>query len=508
VVSQRYMSVEICKIENISKIYPGVRALDDVSMEIRKGEIHGIIGKNGAGKSTLVNILAGSTSFTSGKITINGEEIPQNYNPYIAEKFSLFLVPQNPSILPERSILENLFSGYLIKNKHRFIDKKKMYEKASEIIDKFNLNLNPDQEMGLLPIDTQKLLLFGKAAYITNANIFMLDEITASLSAAERILIEKVLEDLKREKKSILFISHHLKEILQYCDRVTVLRDGRKVETTYIDEVSEETLASMIVGKDVKEYKASEKHAIDSQKTPILEVVDFKVSADGPENSFILDPNEVLGIAGIEGCGKDELFGFLSGSKKGSSGTILLAGQECSCENPFESINKGIVYLPRDREVESIFHGLSIKDNMMQLFIKQCKTKMGTLDFRSLNEKAQAYCRDLNIKIASLEDEIDSLSGGNKQKVIVSRVMSIGPKVLILNEPTQGVDIGAKQEILRIVREEMPDDAGIIISSESVQEMMAICDRIAVMYRGKIVKFYAREDFSEDEIYLSMQGSL
>ncbi len=158
--------------------------------------------------------------------------------------------------------------------------------------------------------------------------------------------------------------------------------------------------------------------------------------------------------------------------------------------------------------MESIFHGLSIKDNMMQLFIKQCKTKMGTLDFRSLNEKAQAYCRDLNIKIASLEDEIDSLSGGNKQKVIVSRVMSIGPKVLILNEPTQGVDIGAKQEILRIVREEMPDDAGIIISSESVQEMMAICDRIAVMYRGKIVKFYAREDFSEDEIYLSMQGSL
>jgi len=499
--------MEVCKVEHVSKIYPGVRALDDVSMSIRQGEIHGIIGKNGAGKSTLVNILAGSTTFTSGKITISGKEIPQNYSPRIAEKFSLFIVPQNPLILPERSILENLFSGYLVKNKHGFIDRAKMFERAAEIIDLFDLNLNPEQEMGLLRVDTQKLLLFGKAVYIANANIFMLDEITASLSATERVLLEKVLEDLKRKGKSILFISHHLKEILQYCDRVTVLRNGRMVETADIEDVSEEKLASMIVGEDVEEYKASELHVADVDKKPILELENFKIFDDGPANSFTLSSNEVLGIAGIEGCGKDELFAFLSGSSKSSFGTILMEGSECILETPFDAIKKGIVHLPRDREVESLFHGLSIKDNMMQLYMKQCKTKFGTIDFKCLDQTARTYCKVLNIKIASLEDEIDSLSGGNKQKVIVSRVMSIGPKVLLLNEPTQGVDVGAKQEILRIVREEMTNGAGVIMSSESVQEMMAICNRIAVMYRGKIVRTYDRKDFSEDEIYLTMQGS-
>lgn len=499
--------VEICKIQNVSKIYPGVRALDNISMDIRQGEIHGIIGKNGAGKSTLVNILAGFTSRTSGTISVCGQKIPRNYKPQIAEKFSMFLVPQNPLILPNRSILENLFSGYLIKDKHGFIDKSKMYEKAAEIIDIFHLNLNPNQEMGLLRVDIQKMLLFGKAVYVANTNVFMLDEITASLNATERVLLEKVLNELKSKGKSILFISHHLKEILKYCDRVTVLRNGKKIETTNVKNVAEEQLAAMIVGEGVNAYKATKKHVADTNAKPILEIKNFRLYEDAQPNSFTIAPNEVLGIAGIEGCGKDELFGFLSGSLKESTGTILLQGKVCKFNSPHEAINKGVVLLPRDREVESLFHGLSIKINMMQLFLKYCKTKFNTIDFKRLDKKANEYCKNLNIKIASLDDEIDSLSGGNKQKVIVARVMSIGPKVLILNEPTHGVDVGAKQEILRITREDMANGAGVIMASESVQEMMAICDRIAVMYRGQIVKIYTREDFSEDKIYLSMQGT-
>ncbi len=241
----------VCRVENVSKYFPGVAALKSVSFDIRKGEIHGVIGKNGAGKSTIVNILAGITPLNSGSIWIKGQRIPRNYSPRTAEELSVYLVPQNPLVLPNRSITENLFIGYMRRKRSGLLDEESMKSVASDIIKSFGFQLSPDQEMGGLPIDTQKLLLLGRGIFVANAEIFLLDEITASLNVEGRKKIDDVIGNLVAQGKSIVFISHHLKEVINYCDRVTVFRDGSKVATAEGRSLTEESLASLIIGKEL-----------------------------------------------------------------------------------------------------------------------------------------------------------------------------------------------------------------------------------------------------------------
>ena len=497
----------ICQVENVSKAFPGVVALNSVSFDIRKGEIHGIIGKNGAGKSTIVNILAGFTQRTSGEIIISGEKTPRNFTPKNAEQHALFLVPQNPLILPQRSITENLFIGYTWKKQNGLIEENKMRKKAEEIIDRFGFKLNPDQEMGTLPIDTQKLLLFGKGIYIANADIFMLDEITASLNIDQRQILDSILQVQVSNGKSIIFISHHLKEILKYCQRVTVLRNGCKVTTMDIKNLNEADLTTLIVGKDIVEYSNTEIKKNKKDKRPVLQVKKFSAIDPAVSFDFELYENEVLGFIGLEGCGKEELFETLVGSRKSKNAEIVIDGSKINMKSPKDAISRGIGYLPGKREEESVFHDISIIDNMTKLMLKKATSKAGLINSRKILKNAEVYIKALNIKFGSLNDDIDSLSGGNKQKVMISRIMGLEPKIYILNEPTQGIDIETKQEILKTVREKMSKVSSVIIASESIKELMAVCDRIIVLYRGNIKQIFCKEKFFEDEIYMKMQGA-
>ncbi len=497
----------VCKVLNVSKFYPGVAALKSVSFDIRKGEIHGVIGKNGAGKSTIVNILAGLTPLTSGEIWIKGTKTPKNYNPRMAENLSVYLVTQNPLILPQRSITENLFIGYILHNGSGFIAEDKMRSITEEIIKKFGFQLNPDQEMGTLPIDTQKLLLLGRGIYIAKADILMLDEITASLNVEGRKKVDVVIREVIAEGKSIVFISHHLKEVINYCDRVTVFRNGSKVTTAGGKTLTEESLTKLIIGSDLSKnnYLISEFKRRDPN--PMLNVSNFNIMGCCHNISFDLYRNEVLGFIGLEGCGKEELFETIFGIRNIDSGSISINGERILYKSPESAIAKGIIYLSRNREDETVFHMLSIQDNMVQMVYKKLKTKMGFIDVQKIREFTDSSIKLLNIKQSNVNDDIDSLSGGNKQKVMLSRIIGMKPKVFILNEPTQGIDVETKEEILKIVREKLVEESSVIISSESVQELMSVCDRIIVLYKGMIRCVFEKEAFSEDEIYLKVQGA-
>lgn len=498
----------VCDVRNVSKIYPGVVALNDVSFDVRKGEIHGVIGKNGAGKSTMVNILAGATSWTSGDVYIHGKLMPKNYTPQMAEETSLYLVPQNPLVLGQRSITENIFVGNTLKKKSGLIDEGRMRGVAQEILGRLGFNLSPDTLMQNLPVDTQKLILLGRGIYVSRAEIFMLDEITASLNIDERTYLAKLIDQLVNDGKSIIFISHHLKEIMQYCDRITVFRNGNKIITEDVAKLNESDIAKLIVGKEVKEYSADDNQAIASLKSDdvILDVGGIKIKNACKGLEFTLRKNEVLGFAGLEGCGKDELFKYLIGAVDGE-GEVMLEGKSLKVSSPSEAIREGIAYLPRKREEETVLHGRSIEENMLLLIYKRNTSRIGLINQKVSKQQSTRYTKLMNIKIASDKDDIDSLSGGNKQKVMLSRIMGTEPRVYILNEPTQGIDVEAKQEILKNIRETLSVDAGVLLSCESVQELMTVCDRIVALYKGNIVKIFDRNDFSEEEIYKTIQGA-
>lgn len=497
----------VCDVRNVSKLYPGVVALNNVSFDVRRGELHGVIGKNGAGKSTMVNILAGMTERTSGEVYIGGKEMPRQCTPLMAEKAGVYLVPQNPLILAQRTITENIFVGNNITRKCGLVDEGRMRAVTEEIIAKLGFKLDPGQLMGALPVDTQKLLLLGRGIHVVKADIFMLDEITASLNIEERKNLEKLIGELMNEGKSIVFISHHLKEIMQYCHRITVFRNGSKIITENCSELSEADIATLIVGKELKEYSADERVATDAAiDRDILKVGNATVRRVCNGISFELRNNEVLGFAGLEGCGKDELFKFLIGAEKGV-GTITLDDKRLDVSRPAQAIAAGIAYLPRKREEETVFHGRSIEENMLLLIYRKNRSKLGLINNRSARFHSARYKKLMNIKIASDKDDIDSLSGGNKQKVMLSRIMGTEPRVFILNEPTQGIDVEAKQEILKNIRETLAVDAGVLLSCESVQELMTVCDRIVALYKGNVARVFERNEFSEEAIYRTIQGA-
>jgi len=499
----------ICCVRDVSKYYPGVIALDKVNFDVYSSEIHGIIGKNGAGKSTVVNILAGFTPRSSGEILINGKSMPINYNPRIAETQSVFLVSQNPMILSERNIIENLFIGYTRKNKNGFVDYKGMRLITEEILNRFNLNLDPEQEMGFLPIDTQKLILLGKGIYVANAKIFMLDEITSSLNIKQEKIMDEILEEMVSQGKAIIFISHHLKEVMKYCTRVTVFRNGNSISTELVEKLNENALANLIVGKELKQSSQCSNTININSKNVVLDVKNFCLPYCNESIDFSLYEHEVLGFVGLEGCGKEELFRYLAGAGgtgKPKSAKISLKGKIVNLTTPKVALKHGIGYLPRNRETEAVLHGISILNNIVFLVFDEIMSRIKLINSKACKQMGEMLVGKLNIKIGDLDDDIDSLSGGNKQKVIIGRVMADNPQIYILNEPTQGIDIEVKQEILKMVREELAASASVIISSESVSEMMDVCDKIIVLYRGEINAIFSREEFSEDAIYRKIQG--
>ncbi|MDD5017085.1 MAG: sugar ABC transporter ATP-binding protein [Eubacteriales bacterium] len=496
----------IYSLNNITKQYSGTTALNNVDFELADGEIHSLVGKNGAGKSTLVGIMYGSIAPTSGTINLFGKDI-SHLTPMKAVSMGLFLVPQHPEFALDLTVSENMFLGHFLLKKDGALDRKLMDEHTNEIITRMKLKVNSRELMRRVDVESQQLLLAGKAFWIENAKIILLDEITATLSLkAKNTFYEILSEVVKKEKKSIVYITHRMQEVIQLSDRVTVLRNGIKIGTRDVKALSPIELTSMITGNEDISNKINVENDISKDNEPVISLRDFSSRNTFHNISLDVYKGEVVGIAGLEGSGASELMRAVFGIGKFYEGSMKFNGKEVVVHSPRKAMNLGIAYLTRDRESEGIIQGCTIEHNIMGSQYSKVTNKFGIINTGKANDLVGYMHNLLNIKMTTSKLPIDSLSGGNKQKVLFARMINNKPKLFMLDHATQGIDVEAIQEILRITREILSKESAIIMSSESIEDMMSICDRIIVMFVGEIVAEFARDDFQEERIFLKMQG--
>ncbi len=501
----------IYRLANISKWYPGTIALQDINFELYEGEIHGLVGKNGAGKSTFTGIMFGSVQPSQGETFIAGNRVDK-LTPWKAKKLGIFLVPQITEFALDLSIAENMFLGSFPLLANGFIDTGLILKKTAEIIEKLDLNLTPDIPMRRVTLEDRQLLQVGKGFWVEDAKIVLLDEVTATLSLRTRKKFFEILRSVvKQDRKTVVLITHRLEEVLELCDRVTVFRNGIRVATEELLNIDAKELAHLITGKDEIENNVSRAGAASKKKAELsggsyLSIRGLSQTAQF-ENIFIdAEKGEVIGIAGLEGCGATALMRCIAGIAPPDSGEILFQERKLALRNPQDTIARGIVYLPGNREEEGLFPGLSVEHNIIGGACSRLTNRFGFIKEQEIHAVVERMTKLLNIVMPSAKSSIDTLSGGNKQKVVIGRLVNAQPHVYLLDHVTQGVDIEAKSEILRIIREQLSATSTVIMSSESIQEMMETCDRIAVMFKGRIVRVFSKEDYEEEDIFTTMQG--
>ncbi|TVQ41399.1 MAG: sugar ABC transporter ATP-binding protein [Spirochaetaceae bacterium] len=500
----------ILSLNNVSKVYPGTVALHNVNLEVRRGETHGIIGKNGAGKTTLVGIVAGLVTPTSGTFSINGH-IHDDLSRIAARRESVSIVPQEPQLVQQHTIAENLFMPDYPTRRGGFrVDWPRLYRQADEILQHARLNLDPRMTVSDVGIGVQQIILMLKASYVERSQIIILDEAFASLSEREEQLFYRIIRDRKAAGCTILHISHRIDELLEVCDRMTVLRDGHSVKTVRRDEVDRELLAALIVG-GVSLPSAREEAAgsapIHGRGSELLAVENLTRVEDFQDISFRLYRNEVVGIAGMMGSGRTEIMKAIVGMHPLDNGTIRVRRQQQTIGNPRRALALGVVYLPEERDAEGLVDAMSVKSNIVLSALKRV-TRGLFIDRPAESRLATDLGSRLAVKYASMDQEVRELSGGNRQKVVVAKVVSTEPSVYLLDEPTKGIDISARASLLTIIRSELAQNAAVVMTAPGLEELMMVCDRILVLYRGRLVAEYSGPHYSEEAIYHAMQGGL
>jgi ribose transport system ATP-binding protein len=487
----------VLKMENITKTFPGVIALEDVSIQLYKGEVLGILGENGAGKSTLIKILAGNYIKDSGSIFVNDEKF-EIKSPSEAMASGIRVIYQELNTLNNLTVAENIFIGeQIVKGPFKIVDWKAMTRKASEILDSLNVSLDPNSVIGDLSISEKQIVEIAKAIS-KDAKILVMDEPTAALSEEETQSLFKIIETLKSRGVSIIYISHRLKEIFQITDRVVVLRDGKKVQTLNTKDTNANELVTLMVGRDIKEMYPK-------REVPIGEtVMEVKnLFAEGFQDiSFTLKKGEILGIFGLLGSGRTSLVKALFGANKIKSGEIIINGKKINIKSPRIARDEKMGLVPLDRKIEGLALHMGVKENITLANIEDLGK--GFLLSRSTeNEKAKKWVEEMGIKTPTLDQEVNSLSGGNQQKVVLSKWLESGSKIIILNEPTRGIDVGAKIEIYKLMQNLCEKGSAIIMISSELPEILSIADRILVMSKGKMTSQYSRKEATEENLLQS-----
>jgi len=487
----------VLKMENITKTFPGVIALEDVSIELYKGEVLGILGENGAGKSTLIKILAGNYIKDSGSIFVNGEKF-EIKNPSEAMASGIRVIYQELNTLNNLTVAENIFIGeQLVKGPFKIVDWKAMTKKAAEILDSLNVSLDPNSVIGDLSISEKQIVEIAKAIS-KDAKILVMDEPTAALSEEETQSLFKIIATLKLRGVSIIYISHRLKEIFQITDRVVVLRDGKKVQSIKTKDTSANELVALMVGRDIKEMYPKREVPIGDA---VMEVKNLY--AEGfADISFTLKKGEILGIFGLLGSGRTSLVKALFGANKVKSGEIIINNAKINVKSPRIARDEKMGLVPLDRKVEGLALHMGVKENITLANIDDLGK--GFLLKRNIeNVKARKWIEEMGIKTPTIDQEVNSLSGGNQQKVVLAKWLESGSKIIILNEPTRGIDVGAKIEIYKLMQNLCEKGSAIIMISSELPEILSIADRILVMSKGKITAQYSRREASEENLLQS-----
>ncbi|TVX96253.1 sugar ABC transporter ATP-binding protein [Cohnella terricola] len=484
------------EMKGIVKKFRGTVALKGVDFEVKPGEIHALLGENGAGKSTLIKILTGAYAPDEGEILVADKSFSSIPVKELAD-LGISVVYQDLKLAPGVSIMENILMGNLPKKAGMFIDRKAALQLAKEAISKAGVEMDPDTIVGDLKAADQEIVAIAKALS-KNAKLLILDEPTALLAEDDVQRLFEILRALAKKGVSILYISHRLEEVFTICDRVTVLRDGSKVWTKSIADVSKNLLIEAIAGSMHAEGDLYYKAPI---KDTLLKVEGLSRKPYYQQISFELRGGEVVGLFGLVGGGKSEMLKGIFGDMKPDSGTIYLGGERYATPSPQASINKGIGFVPEDRKSEGFLPRMPIYINANLPAYRRIYARSGWVAPKAEKRRAQALVEGFNVKFSSLEQDIDGLSGGNQQKIVVAKWIGTKIKVLLLDEPTAGIDVGARRDIFRVSRKLADEGKTVMYCSSYLPEIMEVADRILVMSKGRITEEFHRNDgFHEDEI--------
>lgn len=482
----------ILRVDNITKTYPGVKALDNVSLEFRKGEVHALIGENGAGKSTMIKVIAGAVHADSGTITVNGKKY-ESMNVKQAKDCGIQVIYQEFANVRTLSAAENVFLGEKTSN-GMFVNSKEQERRAKELFDSLGVDIDPKAIVGTMSPARQQIIEIAKAVS-KNAKVIIMDEPTAPLTVSEVQLLFRIIRDLKDKGVTIIYISHRLEELFAIGDRISVMRDGQYVGTRNVNEVDQQQLISMMVGRELIQT-CPPRNAEKGEE--ILRVE--HLSGNGVTDvTFSLHRGEVLGFGGLVGAGRTELMQVIFGACPKDSGEIYINGQRVEINHPSQAIQNGIGLVPEDRKAQGAFLNQTIQWNSSINNIKNI-SKLSFVNESKEREIAQDYEQKFNIKTPSLKQLVVNLSGGNQQKVVLAKTMAANSEVIIFDEPTRGIDVGAKQEIYTLINELVEKGKAVLLVSSDMPELLGMCDRVLVMAEGRQAGIVDKKDFTQEHI--------
>jgi len=487
-------------LSHIGKSFPGVRAIDDVSLDIHPGEVHALLGENGAGKSTLINILAGMYQPDEGEITLDGARVVMR-TPLEAKALGVVLIHQELSLVKQLSVAENIYLGDLPRRSLGRIDWKTLYARVGDILKRLKCGFTPETRVGDLSIANQQMVEIARVL-TTTARVVIFDEPTASLTDAEKIVLFDIIRDLKAGGAAIIYISHRMDEIFTLSDRITVLRDGKHSGTLATAETNEDEVTRLMIGRSLDLTRRIE------VSTPGEVVLDVRGLACGrlfQDVSFTVHAGEVVGFYGLIGAGRSEIAETLFGLRAPTAGTIRFRGEPVSIASPAHAISLGISLVPESRKEQGLVLELNCRDNITLATIDA----MANGPFLSGSREAavfEKYRERLRIKTPGWRQVVGNLSGGNQQKIVIGKWLATQPKLLILDEPTRGIDIGSKAEIHDLIRELARSGYAIIVISSEMPEVLKVSDRVIGMYHGRLMREFTAEEVTEDKLVQAISG--
>lgn len=493
----------ILEIKNITKEFPGVKALDDVSFSIMPGEVHAIVGENGAGKSTLMNILSGVFQPTSGEVKLEGNVV--NFQePKDAQNHGISIIHQEFSLIPQLNGIDNIFLGREIKQKNGLLNRRKMRSIAKDILARLDAQINLSNPVSQLSVANQQFIEIAKAISV-ETKVLIFDEPTTSLTSKEVDKLFKLINTLKESGVTILYISHHLDEIMTLCDRYTCLRDGEYVGTRVVLESTKQEMIKMMVGREiVNTYPDKPHHRSDEV---ILEV--SNMSNDIIKDvSFNLKKGEILGVAGLVGSGRTETVRALIGADDTDSKEIIIDGKKSSINNPTDALRNGICLVPENRQSQGLVLSMSVRKNITLSIINDLTNKIGIINEKEELRRVKDSIEDLLIKTPSSSQMVKNLSGGNQQKVVLAKWLNTDCNILIFDEPTRGIDVGAKEEIYRLMRDLAAEGISIIMISSELPEVIGMSDRVLVMHEGTIQAELINDEIESEKIMQHAVGGV
>ncbi|MCL7746840.1 sugar ABC transporter ATP-binding protein [Halalkalibacter alkaliphilus] len=495
----------ILEIKDVTRKFPGVIALKGVSFDIRRGEVHALVGENGAGKSTLMKILSGVQKPSSGQILLNGKEVTFT-SPKEAQELGISIIHQEFSLIPYLNGVENIFLGREIRKSGGLLDKKTMRKKAEEVLTRLNADIDLSKPVARLSVANQQFIEIAKAIAI-DTKVLIFDEPTASLTGKEIDKLFDLIAMLKANGVTIIYISHHLDEILEMCDRLTCLRDGEFVGTRDVVGCTKQDIVKMMVGREITNAFPDRPSWADRDEELFLEVKKLR-NSELEDVNFKLKKGEILGIAGLVGAGRTETVRALIGADATDEKEVYLDGMKVDIKSPTDALAYGIGLIPESRKTQGLILGMTVKKNITLPILKKVSKNFGIIDKKEEKNVVTQSIQDLLIKTPTMEQKVKFLSGGNQQKVVLAKWLNTECKILIFDEPTRGIDIGAKEEIYKLMRKLADEGISIIMISSELPEILGMSDRVLVMYKGKIMSELDAAEVTQEKVMYYATGGV